>query len=166
MKKIAIVSMIMFMAMMGCMKSEIVEPGICACSPVEPPGISLVVQNEAGDDLLNEDRDEFYSKEEITVFGVDKNGKQVDMVFSIRPPFTYEDIKFEYYTVVLPHVYGLKNEFNNKMFIRFGDNDPYELKISFDEKQTANQLLINDKEAARVEEDVLKDWPVFTFVLK
>lgn len=166
MKKIAIVSMIMFMAMMGCMKSEIVEPGICACSPVEPPGISLVVQNEAGDDLLNEEMDDFYSKEEIAVFGVDKNGKQVDMVFSIRPPFTNEDIKFEYYTVVLPHVYGLKKDFDNKIFIRFGDNDPYELKISFDEKQIANQLLINDQKAARLEEDVLKDWPMFTFVLK
>lgn len=156
----------MFMAMMGCMKSEIIEPGLCACSPVEPPGISLVVQNEAGDDLLDEDVAGFYSKEDIKVFGIDKNGKQIDMVFSIRPPFTYEDIKVEDNTLVLPQIYGFRQEFNDKIFIRIGDNDPYQLKISFDENGIANKLLINDKEAARIEKEVLKDWPIFTFMLK
>ncbi len=63
-------------------------------------------------------------------------------------------------------VYGLKKDFDNKVFIRFGVKDAYELKISFNEKQIANQLLINDQKATRLEEDVLKDWPMFTFVLK
>lgn len=152
----------MFMAMMGCMKSETIEPGLCACSPVELPGVNLVVQNEAGADLLDETAEQFYSKEDINIFGIDRDGKQIDMVFSIRPPFTYKDTKFEYYTIVLPHVYSLKKEFDNKIFIRLGEGDPYELTLIFDgDSGIVKELLIDDEESQQVEEEFAKGSPIF-----
>lgn len=158
MKKFLILIVVLQIAVSGCQK-------LCACSPVLPPdypAMSLVIQNEAKDDLLDEDVEGFISKDDIQIFGVDKNGKQVDVLFSIRPPFTYEDIRFEYHTIVLARVYLLAKDFNSKIFIRVRESDPYELILTFNgDDGIVKELLIDDVESPQVEEEFTKGSPIF-----
>lgn len=151
MKKFLFICAILFIANLGCKKNNIGGEGICACSPVSEPELRLVVKSSTGTDLLNEKITGAYSKDEIKVFQKSADGKETLVNFSIRPPFSYGEEKFNFNSLLVGLNF-LKNTTNSKILLKLGDSKLYELSFALNEgKYDITKLMIDNKEAEKGE---------------
>lgn len=147
MKKFLFVCAILFIANLGCKKNNIGGGGLCACSPITEPELKLVIKSSTGTDLLNDKIAGAYSKDEIKVFQKLTDGTETPVNFSIRPPFSYGEEKFNFNSLFIGLNF-LRNSKDTKILLKLGDSKPYELSFALNEGMyDINKLLIDDKEA-------------------
>jgi len=147
MKKILLICAVLFAASLGCKKNNIGGGGLCACSPVTEPELKLVIKSSTGTDLLNDKIAGAYSKDQIKVFQKSANGTETPVNFSIRPPFSYGEEKFNFNSLFVGLNF-LRNSTNTKILLKLGDSKTYELSFALNEGMyDINKLLIDDKEA-------------------
>lgn len=147
MKKFLFVCAILFIANLGCKKNNIGGGGLCACSPITEPELKLVIKSSTGTDLLNDKIAGAYSKDEIKVFQKLADGTETPVNFSIRPPFSYGEEKFNFNSLFVGLNF-LRNSKDTKILLKLGDSKPYELSFALNEGMyDINKLLIDDKEA-------------------
>jgi hypothetical protein len=147
MKKFLFVCAILFIANLGCKKNNIGGGGLCACSPITEPELKLVIKSSTGADLLNDKIAGAYSKDEIKVFQKSADGTETPVNFSIRPPFSYGEEKFNFNSLFVGLNF-LRNSKDTKILLKLGDSKPYELSFALNEGMyDINKLLIDDKEA-------------------
>lgn len=149
MKKFLFVCAIIFIANLGCKKNNIGGGGLCACSPIVEPELHLVVKNKAGNDLLSDKIAGAYSKEDIKVFQKTPDGKETPVNFTVRPPFSYGDEKFNFSSLMVGLNF-LRNSAGSKILLKLGDSKSYELSFALNEGMyDINKLLIDNKEAEK-----------------
>lgn len=151
MKKFLFICAILFIANLGCKKNNIGGEGICACSPISEPELRLAIKSSTGTDLLDEKITGTYSKDEIKVFQKSADGKETPVSFSIRPPFSYGEEKFNFNSLLVGLNF-LKNSTNSKILLKLGDSKLYELSFALNEgKYDITKLMIDNKEAEKGE---------------
>ena len=149
MKKFLIACLVIFLAGVGCKKTNIDGSRLCGCSPIQQPELMLVVKTTAGDDLLNSKNTGAYTKNSIQLFKKDANGNPVQLSFAIRPPFTYYNDKFGYSTLYSAAINTVKQS-GESVYLKFGDEPAYELNLQFSaNKPLLDKLFINNNEAER-----------------
>lgn len=162
MKKFLFVCAVLFIGSVGCKKMNIDGNGLCACSPISQPELTLVIKNAAGDDLLNDKTSGAYTKEKIELYTKDEAGKVIPISFSIRQPFNYGDEKFNFYQ--LNSGIGFIQKKSSTVYLKLGDSKVYELNIELNEgSYLLNKLLIDQKEAQKDLGTVLKYKSIFYF---
>jgi len=149
MKKIIIAFIVIFVANLGCKKISNTD-GLCACSPMSYPGISLVIKNAAHLDLLNPVNKEAYALSQIKLFQKDDKGGEQQVSFSLRPTFTYGSEKFNYYQLYSEQMIALARTKQQIFYLKLADGTPYELNLELKEGMPdAGKLLIDKKEAPK-----------------
>jgi len=160
MKKILLISMVLFVASVACKKENVGGGGLCACSPVQVPSLNLVIKNSAGTDLLSDKTTGYYNKSKIEVNRRDAAGKVTAVDFAIRPPFAYGNEKFMYNQLYIP--VSFLQTTDNLIYLKLGNGKTYKLKIVLNQdKYTLNKLLIDDQEAVKDNGNVAKYATVF-----
>ena len=150
MKKFLIMCAILFIANVGCKKTNIGGGRLCGCSPVVGPQLNLVIRNSAGEDLLNDKTARAYSKDKIEFFMKDGNGKVVPISFGIRPPFSYSDGKFNFNTLFSDAIGVMQESTDKVIYLKLGSGGLHELKFTVNaHKLDMEKLLIDDKEPER-----------------
>ncbi|WP_449437399.1 hypothetical protein [Pedobacter steynii] len=97
-----------------------------------------------------------YSKDDIKVFQKTADGKETPVKFSIRPPFSYGDEKFNFNSLLIGLDF-LANASGSKILLKLGDSKVYELSFVLNEgRYDINKLLIDSKEAEKGQGDVAK----------
>ena len=163
MKKFLIVCAILFIAGVGCKKMDYDGSNPCGCSPIEPPGLNLVIKNTAGDDLLNEKTVGAYAKDNIQLFIKEVNGKETPINFNIRPSSAFGDEKFNFNLLSSWGFYFLPKQANKTVYLKLGDSEPYELLLDLSKPAEAS-LLINKKAAEREKSGVGRSLPIFYLI--
>ena len=163
MKKFLIVCMILFTAGVGCKKMDYGGGDLCACSPIEAPGLNLVIKNSAGDDLLSEKTVGAYTKDNIQLFRKDVNGKVIPINFSIRPPSTFGEQKFNFNFLYAPELNSLQTQTDKTVYLKLGGGEPYELLLDLS-KPGEGSLFINKKAAEREKGAVSLYLPIFYLI--
>lgn len=142
MKKFILAWLILFVAGASCKKP------LCACSPAMGPELSLAVKNSAGDDLLNSNTTGYFAPDKIRVYKKDSNGNETPVYVTVAPAVVFGN-DFKYNTI---HAYAfgdLLKSGKGNVFLKLGDETPYELNIQLDSNQKIYKLLINDQEAEK-----------------
>lgn len=161
MKKFLFVCAILFIANLGCKKTNIDGGGLCACSPARAPELNLVVKSKTGGDLLDEKIAGAYSKDKIKLYQKSADGKETPVNFSIRPPFSYDNEKFNF-NMIFVSLNFLRNSTNTKFYLKLGDDKLYELSLSLnDGKYDLSKLLIDNKEIEKDKGSVSKYVTIF-----
>jgi len=161
MKKFLFVCLIIFVAGVGCKKTNIDGGGLCGCSPIQQPELMLVIKNTAGADLLSDKTTGAYIKNDIQLFKRDANGNPVQLNFYIRPPFSYGNEKFAYYTLYSAGINAIKQS-GESIYLKLGNEPAYELKLQFNATEPKiNKLLINNSEAEKGTGEIVKYVDVF-----
>ena len=149
MKKFLLICAVLFVVNVGCKKMNIGGEGLCACSPMRGPELNLVIQNEAGLDLLATANTGSYPKEKIQLYKKDAEGKVVPLNFGIRSPFSYGDENFTKYFLFSNDLRSSSATGNSIIFLKLGDK-VYELNLLFNkEKFDVDRLLIDNKEVQK-----------------
>jgi len=162
MKKFLFVCAVLFIGSVGCKKMNIDGNGLCACSPITQPELTLVIKNAAGDDLLNDKTTGAFTKEKVELYTKDGAGKVIPVTFSIRPPFSYGDEKFNFYQ--LNFGLGFMQNKNSILYLKLGEGKVFELTFELNEGSYAlSKLLIDQKEAQKDLGTVLKYKSIFYF---
>lgn len=146
MKKILIILAVLFIANLGCKKiDEDNGGGLCACSPVAYPYMSLVVKNTSGDDLLNSTTANFFSKDQVQLFSKDINGVIKQINFAIRPPFSYGSQKFNFNQIFSEDIVVAAKTTNQTLYLKLGNAEPKELSLTVGNSKV-EKLFIDKKE--------------------
>ncbi|WP_139298283.1 hypothetical protein [Pedobacter hartonius] len=162
MKKFVLVSLILFLANVGCKKMNADGGRLCGYSPIAAPALNLVIKDSAGKDLLDEKTAGAYSKDKIRLFRKDAAGKTIPVVFYVSPPFSYGDEKFSFDLLYVPVITDVQNPAENRMFLKLGDSDLYELNLKVSKaKPELENLIIDQKEADKDEGSVMKYLSIF-----
>jgi len=149
MKKFLFVCLVIFIAGVGCKKTNIDGGGLCGCSPIQTPELMLVIKNGTGTDLLNDKNVGAYTKNDIQLYKKDASGNPVQFSFSIRPPFSYGNEKFDFNTLYTQGVSAIKQS-GESIYLKLGSEPAYELKVQFNATQPKiDKLLINNTEAQK-----------------
>lgn len=146
MKKFLIVILAIFLANLGCKK---IDDGnrLCACSPVEEPALVLVIKNSEGVDLLNPINSGYFSNNQVQLYQRNENGSLKQITFYIRPPFSYGNEKFNYYSLGSSEIIRLTNSINQDSYLKLGNNKPIKINIERAENSfSLGKLLINGVE--------------------
>jgi hypothetical protein len=147
MKKFLIVIMAIFIANLGCKKINDSD-GLCACSPIHYPYLSLVVKNSADQDLLDTKTAGAFAKDKIQLYYKESNGNTKQIAFFIHPPFSYGTDQFKFSQLNSEEIVALSNNQVNTFFLKLGDNTPYELKLQFNTtKNRVEKLMVDNTEA-------------------
>jgi hypothetical protein len=143
MKKFLIALVVLLVLNLSCKK----ERGLCACSIPVNPTLNLVLKNSAGEDLLNSTTTSSYSKNDIQLFYKDASGVSRDISFSIRPSFTYENIKFDYNQLSSSEIVKLANLSTATFYLKLGNNPTYEIVLGLGQDKMIDKIYINNQEA-------------------
>ncbi|MGY3212979.1 hypothetical protein [Mucilaginibacter sp. HD30] len=149
MKKFLFVCFVIFVAGVGCKKTNIGGGRLCGCSPIQQPELMLVIKNAAGVDLLSDKNIGYYAKNNIQVFKKDANGNAVQLDFYIRPTFSYGNENFRFNTLFVNGLSTIRQS-GESIFLKLGSDPAYELKLQFNGTQPKiDKLLINNNEAEK-----------------
>ena len=144
MKKIFIVLAIMFIVGIGCKKTIDPGGGPCACSPTIESYLSLSIKGSNGSDLLNVTNTGAYSKNQIQLYYVDKNGTVQPVEFEIRQAFSYGTTTYAFNQLFSSRMASLAQVNINTFFLKLGDRHPLELTLKMNgikaERLLANQI--------------------------
>lgn len=166
MKKILIVLAIIFAINLGCKKMNADDDRLCGCSPVSPPALNLVIKNAAGDDLLNVNSAGTVRNEKIEFYRVTADGKNTSIPFSIQPPFSYGDEKYNYNFLYVHATAYATASADNIIWMKLGADKLYKLKISINfQNNEVETVLINDKEIPKDNSNVAKFLPIFPMTI-
>ena len=147
MKKFIIVIAILFIANLGC---KIMDDGggLCACSPVRPsPYLSLVIKNSVGEDLLNATTAGSFAQNQIQLYTKDVNDVVKQISFSIRPPLSSNNEKFNYQQLLSQEIVILAKSIDNKFYLKLGTGEPLAVNLQVIENvNKVEKVLINNKE--------------------
>jgi hypothetical protein len=147
MKKFLIVIVVMFITNLGCKKITD-SGGLCACSPISAVYLSLVIKNTAAEDLLSNKTVGAFTSNQIQLYYKESNGAIKQISFTVRQPFSYGTDQFKYFQLFSQEIAALPNGAGTIVYLKLGDNAPYELKLQYNTyKNKVEKLLINDKEA-------------------
>lgn len=147
MKKILIVLSLLFIINLGCKKENVGGGGLCACSLLAPPPLSLVIKSSADVDLLNPKTTGYFDKNQIQLFAKDANNVVKQISFEIRPPFTYAaNQKLDYYQLTSSEIPYLAKSLEQTFYLKLGDSKLYELNLKVTENMVEKLLI--DKTAA------------------
>lgn len=163
MKKFVLVCIVLFIANIGCKKSNIGGGGLCACSPIiVGPELYLVIKNNAGEDLLNTKTTGAYTKDKIELYRKDETGKVLPIAFFIRLPFDYGNEKFAFNQLYVGGVGNTQKSPDNTLFLKLGDNKLYQLNLTLNQGlYKVEKVLIDNKEAEKDNGTVAKYLPIF-----
>jgi hypothetical protein len=162
MKKTIIVCAILFIANVGCKKTNVDGGRLCACSPVRVPQLNLVIKNNAGDDLLNNKTSGAYSKDKIELFKKDANGNVIPIAFNIMPPFSFADEKFSFSFLHSAAISYLQTANDNIIYLKLGEGKLHELNVQLNQgKYGVEKLLIDNKAAVKDTSNLTKYESVF-----
>lgn len=159
MKKFLIVSVMLFIASVGCKKMDIGGDNVCGCSPVtEGPELNLVIRNSAGQDLLSTSSATAVTKDQIKLYRDEGNGNIRQIPFEILPPFSYGEEKFGSNYLYTRSVQWNSSTQTDVIYLKIGDDEPYELTIRMkpEGRFSVHTLLINQKPAAKGEGNLAK----------
>ncbi len=149
MKKFLIILSAIFMIGLGCKKENIGGGGLCACSPITYPPLSLVIKNSADVDLLNPKTTGYFDKTKIQLYAKDTNHTIKPINFEIRQPFSYSaNQKLEYYQLISNEILLLAKHIDQTFYLRLGDNKLYELNLKVN-NNVVEKLLIDKAEAPK-----------------
>ncbi|WP_440792816.1 hypothetical protein [Pedobacter sp. 22226] len=110
--------------------------------------MSLVIKNAADQDLLDTKNTGAFTKDKIQLYYKEANGNTKQINFFIRPPFSYGSDQFKFSQVYSEEIVAVSNNKDNTLFLKLGDNVPYELKLQMNStKSKVEKLTIDDKEA-------------------
>jgi hypothetical protein len=165
MKKIIIVFIVLFVANLGCKKLSKSDGGLCACSPITYPGFALVIKNAANLDLLNPANKEAYVLNQIKLFQKDDKGVEKQVLFAIRPTFSYGSEKFNYYQLYSEEIGLLARKSQQSFYLKLADGTPYELNLEFKDGIYKVQKLLIDKKEAPAETGELAKYDTSIFYL-
>jgi len=148
MKKFLIILSAIFMVSLGC-KKENIGGGLCACSPVVNPPLSLVIKNSTDVDLLNPKTTGYFDKTQIQLYSKDANNVIKQISFEIRQPFTYStNLKMDYYQLTSSEIPYLSKSLDQTFYLKLGDNKLYELNLKVT-NNIVEKLLIDKTEAPK-----------------
>jgi len=145
MKRFLIALTVLFIVNVGCKKENIGGGGLCACSPVVGPELNLTIKTSAGADLLSSQTIGAYTKDKISMFRKDADGKEIVVGFDIRPPFDYGNSKFTFNSLHV-YLYGTTTV-DNTLYLKLGSK-VYTLNIQV-ATYKLDKLLIDSKEAEK-----------------
>jgi hypothetical protein len=162
MKKFILVCVILFIANVGCKKMNIDGGGACGCSPVQAGlQLNLVINNGAGDDLLNDKVAGAYTRDKIELYRKDSGGKAIPIIFAIRPPFSYGDEKYKFSQLSSFDSTYVPNSAGSVIYLKLGDKT-YELTMQAKPNSyTIDRVLIDQKEAEKDNGTVAKYSTIF-----
>lgn len=144
MKKVFIILAVMFVTGISCKKTIDPGGGACACSPTIESYISLSIKGSNGSDLLNVTNTGAYSKNQIQLYYVDKNGTVQPVEFEIRQAFSYGTTTYAFNQLFSPRMASLAQININTFFLKLGDRQPLELNLKMNgfkaERLLANQI--------------------------
>ena len=144
MKKFLIALTVLFIVNVGCKKENIGGGRLCGCSPVVGPELNLTIKTSAGADLLSSQTIGAYTKDKISLFRKDADGKEIVVGFDIRPPFDYGNNKFTFNSL---HVYLSGITPADPLYLKLGSK-VYTLNIQV-ATYMLDKLLIDSKEAEK-----------------
>ncbi|RBQ06250.1 hypothetical protein [Pedobacter miscanthi] len=145
MKKILIVLVVIFIANLGCKKTE----RLCACSPITTEPLALVIKNSTDVDLLNPNTTGYFDKNKIQLYSKDANNVIKQISFEIRKPFSYNNNqKIDYYQLTSGEISYLSKSIDNSFYLKLGDDKLYELNLKVNNNRI-EKLLIDKTEATK-----------------
>lgn len=143
MKKFLIVFLLIFIVNIGCKKIDLGGGGLCACSLMPQPILSLIIKNNANADLLNSATTGYFDKSKIEFYYKDANNLIKQLNFGISQPFTYtNDVKVTYYQLVSYEI-GMLAKSIETFYLKLGDGKIYELSLKVN--NTVIEKLLIDK---------------------
>ncbi|QIL38734.1 hypothetical protein G7074_05210 [Pedobacter sp. HDW13] len=149
MKKFLIILSVIFIVSLGCKKENIGGGGLCACSPVINPPLSLVIKNSADVDLLNPKTKGYFDKTQIQLYSKDAKNMIKQINFEIRQPFAYTaNLKIDYYQLISSEIPYLSKSIDQTFYLKLGDNKLYELNLKVT-NNIVEKLLIDKTEAPK-----------------
>ena len=161
MKKFLLICFVIFVAGVGCKKTNIDGGGLCGCSPIQQPELVLVIKNASGTDLLSDKNMGAYAKNNIQLFKKDASGNAVQLNFYIRPPFSYGNENFNFNTLFISGISAIKQS-GESIYLKLGNEPVYELKLQFNSTQPKiDKLFINNNEAEKDNGNVAKYADIF-----
>lgn len=130
MRKTLLALLIVFVANFGCKKlDESNGGGLCACSPVSEPPLTLVIKGANGVDLLNPATIGYFSNNDIKLYHLDESGAQKQLNFFVRPTFSYDDEKFDYYQMHSTEIIRLATSVTKDFYLKLGDGEPLKINL-------------------------------------
>lgn len=162
MKKFVLVCIVLFIANIGCKKSNIGGGGLCACSPIVGPQLLLVIKNTVGEDLLNDKTTGAYTKDKIALYRKDVEGKDIPVNFFIKPPFDYGNEKFSFNQLHADNIGFVQKTTDKTLYLKLGDSKIYQLNIELNQNSySVEKVFINNKEAEKDKGNVAKVTTIF-----
>ena len=154
MKKFLAAFLLIFIVNLGCKKMDVGGGGLCACSLMPQPILSLLIKNSANADLLNSATTGYFDKSKIQFYYKDANNLVKQLNFGISQPFTYSnDLKVTYYQLVSYEI-GMLAKNINTFYLKLGDGKVYELSLKVN-NTVIEKLLIDTVE-------IPKEFPTIT----
>lgn len=121
---------------------------LCGCSPEMGPELHLGIKNSASDDLLNTNTNGSFQQNKISIYKKDSNGAETAVYFTVVPASAF-GTDFKYNTISAYAFGDLLKSGKGNIYLKLGDNAPYELNIQLDSKGQIGKLLIDNIEAEK-----------------
>lgn len=127
MKKIILAFLVVFVANLGCKKLDEGDR-LCGCSPVTEPPLTLVIKGANGVDILNPASANAFSSNDIKLYYLETN-VQKQLTFYIRPNFTVDNNKFDYYQLNSSDIVRLATSSTKDFYLKLGQREPLKINI-------------------------------------
>jgi len=148
MKKFLAAFLLIFIVNLGCKKMDVGGGGLCACSILPQPILSLLIKNSANADLLNSATTGYFDKSKIQFYYKDANNVIKQLNFGISQPFTYaNDLKVTDYQLVSYEIGTLAKSIDT-FYLKLGDGIVYEVKLKVN-NTIIEKLMINNVELSK-----------------
>lgn len=128
MKKIILAFLVIFVANLGCKKLDDGDKP-CACSPVMEPPLTLIIKGANDVDMLNPNSANAFSSNDIKLYYLDTNGTQRQLTFYIKPNFTVDNNKFDFYQLHSSEIVRLATSLTKDFYLKLGQNEPFKINI-------------------------------------
>lgn len=133
----------------GCSKEVDLGGEYCDCPVLTAPSLNIAVRNTAGNDLLYTKTVGSFATSQIKLYAVEANGNVKNIEFTLRKPFTYGAVQYDYYQLSSSQIVSLVPTTTGVFYLKLGDLAPYKLTIKINGSTgRVDRLLINDFEAA------------------
>ncbi len=132
----------------SCSKEVDLGGEYCDCPALVAPSLNIVVRNAAGNDLLYTKTVGSFDVSQIKLYVNESNGNVRNIEFSLRKPFTYGAVQYDYYQLSSSQIVSLLPTITGIYYLKLGDLPPYKLTIKLNGSTgRVEKLSINDNEA-------------------
>ncbi|MEJ5996192.1 hypothetical protein WG904_17315 [Pedobacter sp. Du54] len=165
MKKTIIILLALFTVNLACKKEDIGGGGLCACSYISYMGLNLSIKDAANQDLLNPATSNSFTANQIQLYKKAANGDKIAISFTIRPPFNYQNGKFEYFQIFSDEIGRITNSIHDTYYLKLGDHEPYVLNLGINTTNKKTDRLLIDSKEAQKENNLPSEYPFNIFYL-